>query len=355
MEVKKLTEKTLEFLRRFGHLDSDKPPRFRANDVEGRILSAWGNRPPYNKDPMHYQEPVSGDALYERHYHHVQKGLSKIAFYEFHKLPLKEIPDSEECVLIDIGSGMGRQKTRPVAKAKPNLRVYMIDRLERKKIEEPYNFKPGVSPEFAGEEFKVRVPISDNIEETVNTLLEANGYKNLIYIHRDLKYLEGEGTNLPELSQVTVGRRVFFTGYQNPDGLGNITIEEAIFHEAEKIYFNNTGLEKIRPDANRFKLMKNYLQEDLNEEEIKRVIELMYDPRALVDARGPKKYDYKIPAQKQFAIVLKQLFALAQLDFLQKNGFETELFLVEWEREGRHYSGDNYNEEDHNIIASRLA
>ncbi len=341
LNLTQLTERAVRFLKKYGHLDEPgKAPDFRAEDQAGFMTPLAQSYPWYRADPNHFQPELLGEEVYENDYNHIE--LPDMFNKDFEKTPLKDIPDSEDCMLIDIGSGMGRRLTRPLARAKPNLQVVMVDKYGRAELEKAELYKVFPRNDIAGEEFKVKVPITDDAQATFNKLLQVNGYHNVRYVHSKLSL---DSYTLPIDTQ---GKRVFMMGMRNPIGLGNITAQLAIELEAEKVYFNNSALEMIKPDSRAYGLMRNFLSSHMSEAETSKVIDLIYDPDSSVADLMNQKYDTQKPSERYFANTLKLLFALAQKDHLEKNGFQARIF------ENLYMNGPGfYNCPSHNIIATR--
>jgi len=152
---------------------------------------------------------------------------------------------------------------------------------------------------LAGEEFRVKTPFRGSTEFWVNELLRANGYCNITYIERELAPVGSDGTNLTELEGLLNARRTVFTG---------------------------SGC--------------------MSEVEIGKLISLMHDPEHET-RKDAGKYNYQT-TEKFLAIALKQLFALAQADLLERNGMETTLYLNTYP-----LGNGFYNTSSHNIDARR--
>jgi hypothetical protein len=246
---------------------------------------------------------------------------------EFEKKPLEDIPDSDEYVLVDIGSHLGTRITLPFSRAKPKVQVYMVDCLTRKNI---------VS-DRAYDIFSVRTPISEeDIEGSVNRLLQENGYENVRYIQKKLRF--GSSLDLGVEDEIK-GKRIVLTGFKNPKGLGNLTIEEAVRLEASRVYLNNSALENIiNPKSKHFDWMKEYLSAHLSPFEIWKFIGLM--------GYGGRRYDYKDEGMRNFALALKLLFVLAQKDKLEKAGYKVKIMRNVKNRD------NHFNKPDYNLVAS---
>ncbi|RLI98112.1 MAG: hypothetical protein DRO99_01530 [Candidatus Aenigmatarchaeota archaeon] len=335
-------------MRRYGHLDEPGiEPDYRDADFPGYMDNLARAYPWYRSDPFHCQPPRSGDDVFADAYRSMQQGVQEIHNDVFESMLAECVPDSEEYVVIDIGSHLGRRVTLPFARKRPNVRVYMFDKLKPEDVDAGYNYRD--SSDVGWEYFRTRVSPRDDVRSWVNELLDANGFGNVTYVHGELEW-RNVGSNLDGISRVLASRRLVFTGYKNPKGLGNVTIAEATKHGAERLFLNNTALEKLPPDSPRWDMMRSFLEGDMSEAEIEAVIGRIWDPRhGSIPRNDVGKYDYREPGQRMFATALKQLFILSQVDFLQNNGMDASLWI---DRLPKGYGG--YNSQDHDISAVRI-
>ncbi len=344
MDIAAARKRTLCFLKRYGHLDDpDRPPDFRAEDSDGYVLPIAIKQPWLMDDPNYCMPATSGDTTYKNEFNSIMGGIQKRTEKELRKMPLGDVQDSSEFVLIDTGSGpyLGRRTTRPFARLRPNVKVYMIDDLAPENLMDRENYKRYPRNDLAGEELSVRIMPSGNVEDDANRLLEANGYHNVRYIQRRLIDPKG-GTNLGDIESDIKGKRIVITGFRNPKELGTITLLEGIYHGAERIYMNNTAVERIQPDSGGFDALKSYLNFDLTDGEMKKLISLVNgNPR---DKSGNYRYDTN---ERCFAVALKQLFSLSQAEILENNGYDPGMAFDP--------SSHVYNQADQNFAAIRLA
>ncbi len=262
------------------------------------------------------------------------------------RLAQRELPDSAEYAVIDIGSGFARDTTRPLAAAKPSVRVYMVDRIEREWLDQDWQYIELKYP-GAGPPLRTRVPFSRDIATTVNILFRVNGYTNITYVH---KCLTPEDSTLG-IEDELAGKRVVVTGYKNPKGLGNLTAALAIKLRAEALYLNNSALEKLPKDAPAFGPMRSLLRDrGLSAAEADGVCARISDPRFRPDRPDywpkPEKYEYSDPAQRQFGETLKLPFVLVQAQHLERNGYAVTVLQEPGERR-------SYNGPDHHLVARR--
>ena len=265
----------------------------------------------------HYRHEITGsEPEFSVHF-------SGISESEFEQKPLKDVSDSDEFVLIDIGSHLGTRITLPFARARPKVRIYLVDTLTRDDI----------VGDRAYAMFSVRTPVSsDDIEGSVNRLLEENRYHNVRYVQKKLRFSSSLDLGIEDEVK---GKRIILTGFKNPRGLGNLTIEEAIRLEAERVYLNNSSLENIVPESKHFDWIRKYLSEYASKEEIDWLIGLFKD--------GEVKYNYKHGSKREFAVALKLLFVLAQKAKLEENGFEVRVLLNIKKKRNNHFNQPDFN------------
>ena len=346
--TQELTQGVIAFLRKYGHLDDpERAPTFviqsRPEFRHPYLMTPQGRAQPWLwSDPAYRQPARPGDPNYNDN---ISKfSLSSLLRTDFEKMPLKDIPDSEEYVLIDIGSKLGRRVTRPFAKQKPHVRVYMVDCLPKEKITDSDNFFVFPRNDIAGEELKVKVHVTDDLEDSVNRLMQANGYQNITYIQ---KWVTETDYDLG-IDDIAKTRRVIVTGFLNPSGLGNTTTSVGIQYSAETIYFNNSALEFIDSTSERYRLMRTYLRNSgVSDPETDKLISLIFDPKHSERELG-SKYDKKDEGQRNFGNALKFLFVLAQVDLLEKSGYAIELF----ENKVK-FGYQNYNQPSHHVVAKK--
>ncbi|MBU0530576.1 MAG: hypothetical protein KKC05_02780, partial [Nanoarchaeota archaeon] len=121
----------------------------------------------------------------------------------------------------------------------------------------------------------------------------------------------------------------------------------AIYHKAEGVYLTNSALEKITPGSEHFRYMMRFLKENMLDQEIQRIMSLMHDPDSPKGKKRSDKYHYKT-TEKYFALALKLMFLLPQVDRLQRSGMDATLY-----SEKGNENGQNYNNPDHFLKASR--
>jgi hypothetical protein len=340
----------LDFIVKYGDLDHSRAaPRFTGVDVCDQTFMRMalqaernpGQRAEFERRLAELSD-TSSDEVYADDFRCIQ--LTEMKAGAFETLPLKNLPDSDEYVLIDVGSELGRRVTLPFARAKPHVHVVMIDHLKRAFLELPEHH--GSAPDHPGarEAFSVRAAITDDVQRSVNNHLSANGYFNVRYIQKKLSY-EDHALGIDKLLQT---RRVVVTGFKNPGGLGNITVALACAVDAEQVYVTNSALEHINPGSEHFALLRAYLSKYLSDDKLTKICQLMHDNNTFLDAG--EKYDYREDGEYYFSSVLKLLFALPQAAQLRQTGLISDVIRLR----PNHGYREDYNRPGHGIIASRL-
>lgn len=340
-ELTNRIEGTLDFLRTYCKLDEPiakivfEDPYY----VEAFIHPLAKVYPHYRDDPFFYMPAHNGDNVLNK-YNAVQEGLAEKTEKEFFEMVAEEIPDSEEYVVVDIGSHLGINFTLPLSRKKPNLRIYMVDCFDRKGLEDETNYVPKID----GKPLK-KVPFSNDVGETVNLLLDENNYQNIKFVHKKLSVHVPERTDLPELEKILRTRKVVFLGKRNPALLSFATIFEGIYHDAIGIHYSPSALERTQKSAIHSSFIRNLFS--LSDIEYKKYVELLLDPEGDL-VNGKFKFDYNKKPQKRIGIMLKQLFVLVEINLLMNYGYDANLFLRNTSR-----IKSFYNNPDHLVMARR--
>lgn len=307
----------IDFIRKYGRLDEpSRLPDFCAAAIPG-WTSPLGHRHPWRDDPLHHQPAVSGADVYRHDFARI--GLETVLCADFERSHFSAIPDSEEYMLIDVGSHLGRRVTRPFARSHPHVQVVMVDCLKRDDVIDDFNYQRFNHSHDAPLELKVA--ITDDIASSVNALLQANGYANVRYVNKQLTPADYD----IGIRSLTRSRRVVVTGFRNPKGLGAVTAAIAVREGAEKLYLNQSGIECIPPSSPSFDPLKKYLAPYFAPEEVAKIIALIHDPQH-TDTLHAEKYDRTDEGRRLFSAVLRLLFVLPQKKMLEQNGYATTLF-----------------------------
>lgn len=225
------------------------------------------------------------------------------------------IPDSGECVVIDVGSGIDRQMLR-IARQKPKTKFYLVDSLSKRDIEIEMESECGLD----GDSDFHDIPYLRDPENWMNNLLRANSY-NAIYINQKLDPLN-PNSNLDQLNYLTKDKTVVVFGLKNPGTLSLATINIANRHRADKCIITPSALELPTPEEMR-PLIDGFLERFMTPDEIKKTLNLLHDSASrkeddlyktsgkVLNPKRQEKYLYEIEEQKYLAVALKQLVAMA--------------------------------------------
>ncbi len=307
----------ITFIRKYGHLNEPgRLPDFCAAAIP-EWTSPLGYRHPWRDDPLHHQPAVSGSEVYRHDFSRI--GLETVMCADFERSHFSAIPDSEEYVLIDVGSHLGGRVTRPFARSHPHVPVVMVDCLTRADVVDNFNYQRFTyAPDPP---FDLKVAVTNDIASSVNALLQANGYTNVRYVHKQITLADYD-LGIPSLTR---SRRVVVTGFRNPKGLGAVTAALAVREGAEKLYLNQSGIECVPPSSPSFGPLKKYLASYFAPEEVAKIIALIHDPQH-TDTLHAEKYDRTDEGRRLFSAVLRLLFVLPQKKMLEQNGYTATLF-----------------------------
>jgi hypothetical protein len=268
-------------------------------------------------------------------FHSSINGLKSVDYEGFEKSVVDSLPDSSDVVIVDTGSAFGRFFTIPLAKKKSHTNFVMVDNFGIDELKDDYLYKS--FPGFEG--FQTKVVLSGDVQDSMNRLLNANGYANVNYINRLL--VPSSSSNLPEIANLFRGKKVVFTGWKNTKSLGFMTNDEAYFNGADCVISTWTALEKSLPGDYIFSRAKDLVGNHFSDAEFSSIKGLLMDQR--VDKVG-EKFNYKHDGERAFATGLKQLFYLAGCLDLRDKGYSVELLVSD-------KKFHSFNQADHIIYA----
>ncbi|MFH1408367.1 MAG: hypothetical protein ABIH34_00505 [Nanoarchaeota archaeon] len=301
-----MLEKTLYFLRKYGHLDDpERAPDFSAADDPGFMHPLAARYRWYQSNPELYSAPVSGKDVYQNDF----PALEEITLVDFQKQFFRGISPSEEHILIDIGSGLWSKTLISLAKERPKTKFYLIDNMDIDQLKEAMGHLPS----------EMHAEIKTSVKETVQDYIKKAGLSHVSYFNHELR----KGS----LAVPSQGKPVAVTSWKAPKGLGNLVVDFSIDAGAQLIGFNNSATEMIPPDSAHYSLIKAYLSEHLKPHQIDKIISLIHDPNAKADMPpGERKYDHRIEGQRLFALALTLLFPLAQKAKLEQAGYAVDIY-----------------------------
>lgn len=330
MQIEKTAKRAVSLLRKYGELEEKGRPALELSHGTIRPINVAAYYP-WNRDNPDFWART-GDTLgeFQRLYNETFEDVEYVdCNIDFYREYMSAVPDTEECVVVDTGSSLGRISSRLIAEKKSNVRVYMIDKMGFEDIEKLGDFEAASDSENFARQLK-RVPrAGKSVEEWVNEMLHHSGYRNIEYVSMEMVHKDDGSSNLMDLERYLSTRRVFFMGMNNPCGLGNITLRESIHYRGEAVAISNSGLDRTKPQGRGWDLMRGWLKTYMTEPEIEKVVDLTYDPQSNKSrrvSRETEKYNYDKVPEKMFSITMKGLFALPQIDMLQDSGYNVVVY-----------------------------
>ena len=336
MDTASLTEITLNFLKKYCHLDEPGRPitfvdgytrqidpvvvqRMRAQD-RSWVPETRGNRVVDDYQAMQSFSPMNHFDV--NHY-----------FESFVR--------GRNIVVVDIGGEMGALYMRRVANENRHTQFYLIDKLGRDHVIDEVECQTGQDPDPLL--IKSAVPEQQDIAAWINQIFKASGWHNLHYVHCQAEV--STSSNLESLINKVRGKRIFVRANRVPKLLSLISVYEMYYLNAESGMIAPSALEWLDPERARVYL-GDFLKPYLAEQEEARFLEIVYDPHTKTDSR---KFDYRKPGHEQIGTALKQVFVLRLASILEK-GYQVSISL----------RTPNYNEFDHNqpshiIFAQRIS
>ncbi len=296
--VQTIFDQTLNFLLSFGSMEGGQQPIFSQPYTDPGFTNPIVYGQPWKRsDPFFYVPPTSGDKVKEA-YEAVQRTLQVISSRQLEGMIMREIPDSAEFALVDIGSGTGNRFTNEFAESHSRVSVIMIDEILPQWLEEDSAYRSihGEHGRLRG--FTKRITLSGNPENDLNELLQANGLRNSRYVHGKLKEgLENQLDNIPEIK----GKNVTITGFRNPAGLGYLTLQQ-IRLNAQQGFVTMSAPEKIKKSDGAFQTVVRQLAGQVTIAAVDNYHELL---------RNEQRYQDECAGR--FGVMLKQLMCAAQV------------------------------------------
>ncbi|MBI4439508.1 hypothetical protein HY638_00890 [Candidatus Woesearchaeota archaeon] len=328
MNTEELILKTVEYLRKNKVLEGNplfenKTTDFVCTDPRGEWEEHY-HQPPFWKNVVidsHEEDFVSIDSR-----------LKKMSFDEVQEKALREIPNSKETVIIEVGSDYGNFGAGYLAVHKPKAKVILISKKwkEGKKPEHLFRAEGKHVLKFErGWEF-LNEP---NLEHRINGLYRANGIFNVVFFEREIALKDI--SLLPSIEYVC-GKEIYIFGHKSPKTLPFLVGKAYNKLNARYMCVSLSAQERVSGEEFSWEIVRKNL--GLTEKEIKGYIKSAIDPR---EAELCDKYDYNDHGQMRIGVMIKLGIALA----LAK------------EVNGTVLRGDNpenrYNKADHYVEATR--
>ncbi len=334
MELQKLLEKTVGF-------------------VQGR----WNEKAPmYEEDPVFLSLPPESRTELKELFPKIKTGIEfeelvqsarRMTEQEAFDLVNKNIPDSKQAQVAEFCSGPGIRFAYGFAKRHQQTNVILVDKLEPKQV-----LQPGINhatfaqhlKEFGKNENEIQdivyrrgferydkdVPFRGNVEEFMQRLFRANNVPNIRYAHRLLE----DNTDLADV--ITSGKKTYCVGWNCPGDAGIYALKQAVKNNAEAIVLTLSGTEYLSPE----------MQKRLSSKpELKQWGEIIKLSQASNEHLVKRRlfYDYNKPEERKLGFALKHARVLDALLWLEEQGYNTRLILLEDEK--------NYNAPEHIVYA----
>ena len=275
----------------------------------------------------------------------IESALERVCRYDIQTNAVRDIPDSKNTVIIELGSEFGERGAGYLAEQKSNAQVILVDKKIGVDRKFDYVFSnPHPDARMKRVVFKKGKHLLEDsdTERMINSIYHANGMKNLRFYQHELTLDEAEG-NLPGFLRDVKGKNVYLIGYQSPVTLPFLMGKLYDSLDARAMSVSLTAQEKTKPDEFTCQIIQKNL--GLTDQEIGGFIKAVHDPKATsVHGSLSEKYDYDVPAQKRVGVMIKTALALA----LAK---EVDGTILRAEDNDMHFR--NYNKEDHYVQAMR--
>ncbi len=259
-------------------------------------------------DEYYLQEPYWGNKQVEFHesaFKKINQELKETNLDRVQEKALKEIPNEENTVIVELGSGSGRNGAGYLASRKPKAKVILVCKPWVEESPPTYLFEtyPGVKHTLTFTRGRELLE-EPNIETLLNNLYKANGINNVTFYGREVD------ETLPDFLKGYNGKDVYLFGHKSPKRLPFIIGRYYQEMDAKYMCVSLTAQEKTRPDEFIWKIIQKNL--GLSDEELQGFIKSAHDPKAAaVKDSLSEKYDYKIPAQQRIGVMIKMGIALA--------------------------------------------
>jgi len=295
-------------------------------------------------DEYYMTRPYWGDQEVEFHkagFDAIDSELKRTNLWKVQEDDLKEIPDSKDTVIIELGSGYGFNGAGYTAAQKKSTRAILISKAWDEKGPAEYLFFNPSKPIPRVVFTKGRHLLSEkNLETRVNGLYKANDIKNVRFYEHTLTLDEVEN-QLPPFLQGLAGKNIYLIGRQAPKTLPFLIGKLYNRINARSMSVSLTAQEKTRPWEFSWSIIQKNL--GLTDEELQGFIASTHDPEAIkVKHSLSFKYNYEEPAEMRVGVMIK--FAIALALAKEVNGKILR-------DDGIHYH--NYNKTDHYVQARR--
>jgi hypothetical protein len=334
----------LSYLRETGVLKGDPVFSLQRTELVPKII------PQAYWDEYLYVRPYWGEEKVDYHknmFESLHDSLQGTTRVQARESTLARIPDSEQSVVIEMGSHYGINLGGTIAAFRPKAKVILIDKGWEDRPEACFDFMfeefPAESREYFGNvlRFTKESPQDrsfenePNLERRVNKLYHSNDIHNI-----EFRQVELTPGNINSVLGDVRGKNVYIVGQRVPGKLIFTTIKAYRELNAKHMNISLVAIEKISRDHPTWGVVQRNL--GLSSGELEGFFKSCHDPEALRRPDVPsKKYDYEKPGQTRIGKMIKLAFAAALAR--EVNGrvlINSDTAFVR-----------NYNQEDHYIEA----
>ncbi len=264
-------------------------------------------------DEYYMTYPYWDDVTREFHkneFDSIDSKLRRTSYDDVQEQATRDIPDSNNTVIIELGSAYGNKGAGYLAQFKPNARVILISKGWKEDNPPRFLFieppKPMHRLVFKQGQDLLNEP---DLEKRTNALYKLNGINNVTFYEHELT-LDEASENLPFFLRDLKGKEIYLFGHHLPGVLPFLMGKLYDTLNARYMCVSPTAQEKVEPDQFSWEIIQKNL--GLNDEELEGLITSTFDPKAkAVKGSFSDKYDYENPAQKRIGLMIKLGVALA--------------------------------------------
>ncbi|PLW80095.1 hypothetical protein C0585_04215 [Candidatus Woesearchaeota archaeon] len=304
------------FLRKYGNLDNDNLPIYRANDIPEQIHHPLALTQSFRRsDPLFYTPPKSGDDIYEKDFEKI--GIDSQNIDDFESRLTNIIPNSINYALIDIGSLLGGRLTRPFARTNPLVSIVMVDNMNIETIENEIMNSQKFDKYPNRLENVVKIDEKD-ISNSIIEIMIANNYKNIHFVNKfvtPVNYLLG-------INNLINGKEKVISSFKTPIIVGETMHYLAEEYKPKSIIFHNKVISDLGDKDKTPRFFDDFLGKHFELNEIAKL------KKIYLDYKTSKDLDSK--GNMFFAYSLHSLYGLAHKEKFNELGYDVELKQLEY-------------------------
>ncbi|MBT3406855.1 hypothetical protein HN419_06895 [Candidatus Woesearchaeota archaeon] len=342
-DLDELTAKVKRFLLNYGVLDGD--PVFNEIKAQMTCVNSKGEWEEYYMQPPFWQL-VDVDT-HTQNFNATDSDLDRTDYEATMEDLINRVPDSEDTVIIDIGSHYGNIGGGYLAKEKPNSKVILVSKSEPDiiKVFPKYLFwvPPGTKPDRFRLLFDRGQEIVSNeadMETRVRKLYEANGINNIRFHEHALDLKDADRAKVPEFLKQYRGKRVYIFTHRIPRDIPFMVGNLYNAMHAQEAIISPTAQGRTEPSSFSWEVIQKNM--GLSDEQLTGLMLSTLDP----NGGETERYQYdnagKYEGQKRVGVMIKLGMALALAKEIDGQVYRnTELKTLGW------------NQMDHYIKARR--